>query len=181
MSVKILTAMLTSLDTFCQHPLTTLDSAEQGAVAVLDNNIPVLYALTPQRMAELLASERVSRQQHANVMLDNCLYSEALPPVKTVTAPAGKFPMYQGWQPDVDFLRQAAVWGVMLTSAVTSAELASFVTYWQAEGRVFHHVQWQQKLARSVQLSRTISVNQQKRDINHLPESDHAIPDGFRG
>lgn len=28
--------------------------------------------------------------------------------------------------------------------AVTTEELASFIAYWQAEGKVFHHVQWQQ-------------------------------------
>ena len=62
-----------------------------------------------------------------------------------------------GWQPDADFQRQAAIWGVALSEPVTPAELAAFVAYWQAEGRLFHHVQWQQKLARSVQMNRAAS------------------------
>ena len=53
--------------------------------------------------------------------------------------------MYAAWQPDADFQRQAALWGVALREPVTAEELASFVAYWQAEGKVFHHIQWQQK------------------------------------
>ncbi|MGO4611942.1 DnaT-like ssDNA-binding domain-containing protein, partial [Variovorax sp. 2RAF20] len=38
--------------------------------------------------------------------------------------------MYQGWQPDADFTRQAAIWGVSLGEPVTPSELAAFVAYW---------------------------------------------------
>ncbi|MCG7368398.1 primosomal protein DnaI, partial [Pantoea sp. ACRSH] len=93
----------------------------------------------------------------------------------------GKFAMYAGWQPDADFQRQAAIWGVALSEPVTPAELAAFVAYWQAEGRLFHHVQWQQKLARSVQMNRAASGGQPKRDITQISNTDYNIPDGFRG
>ncbi len=52
--------------------------------------------------------------------------------------------MYADWQPDADFQRMAALWGIALSQPVTPEELAAFVAYWQAEGKVFHHVQWQQ-------------------------------------
>lgn len=52
--------------------------------------------------------------------------------------------MYPAWQPDADFQRQAALWGVALREPVTAEELAAFIAYWQAEGKVFHHIQWQQ-------------------------------------
>lgn len=52
--------------------------------------------------------------------------------------------MYAGWQPDADFQRQAALWGIALAQPATPEELAAFTAYWQAEGKVFHHVQWQQ-------------------------------------
>ncbi|STU57412.1 primosomal protein I [Klebsiella pneumoniae subsp. ozaenae] len=55
-------------------------------------------------------------------------------------------------------------WGIALSQPVTPEELAAFVAYWQAEGKVFHHVQWQQKLARSVQISRASNGGQPKRD-----------------
>lgn len=181
MSVKILTSTIIGMDAFRHHPLEALASAEQGPVAVFDNNAPVLYAVTPDRLAELLAFEASARQARSDVTLEESLFDDELAHPDAIPVPAGKFPMYQGWQPDADFVRLAAIWGVALSSAVTPAELASFVSYWQAEGRVFHHVQWQQKLARSIQLSRAANGGQQKRDLNQLPEPDQSIPDGFRG
>ncbi|MCR9027451.1 primosomal protein DnaI, partial [Citrobacter amalonaticus] len=45
----------------------------------------------------------------------------------------------------------------------------------------FHHVQWQQKLARSVQIGRTSNGGLPKRDVNTISEPDKEIPKGFRG
>ena len=88
--------------------------------------------------------------------------------------------MYAGWQPDADFQRQAALWGIALAQPATPEELAAFTAYWQAEGKVFHHVQWQQKFARSLQINRASNNGQPKRDINAFSEPDKKIPDGFR-
>ncbi|WP_353798015.1 DnaT-like ssDNA-binding domain-containing protein [Enterobacter cloacae] len=94
----------------------------------------------------------------------------------------GKFQMHDNWNPDPQFIRRASQWGINLKAEITPFELADFITYWKAEGKSFHHDQWQQKLARSVQLSRTRPVaQQQRRDINDVPEPDKTIPDGFRG
>lgn len=80
--------------------------------------------------------------------------------------------MYAGWQPDADFQRQAALWGIALAQPATPEELAAFTAYWQAEGKVFHHVQWQQKFARSLQINRASNNGQPKRDINAFSEPD---------
>ncbi|MEI9868915.1 DnaT-like ssDNA-binding domain-containing protein [Enterobacter hormaechei] len=94
----------------------------------------------------------------------------------------GKFQMRDSWKPDPQFIQRAALWGITLKTDITPFELAEFITYWKAEGKAFHHDQWQQKLARSVQQSRTRPVaQQQRRDINDVPEPDKAIPQGFRG
>ncbi|ELO4293828.1 DnaT-like ssDNA-binding domain-containing protein [Escherichia coli] len=94
----------------------------------------------------------------------------------------GKFQMRDNWKPDPQFIQRAALWGITLKTDITPFELAEFITYWKAEGKAFHHDQWQQKLARSVQQSRARPVaQQQKRDINDVPEPDKAIPQGFRG
>lgn len=69
--------------------------------------------------------------------------------------------------------------GVNLKTDVTPFELADFITYWKAEGKAFHHDQWQQKLARSVQLSRTKPARTQQRDVNAVPEPDSEIPQDF--
>lgn len=94
----------------------------------------------------------------------------------------GKFQMHDNWKPDQQFTRRASQWGINLKAEITPFELADFITYWKAEGKAFHHDQWQQKLARSVQQSRARPVSQQqRRDINDVPEPDKAIPQGFRG
>lgn len=177
MSVKILSSTLAGLDSFCRDPLAALHQADNGTLAVLQDNAPAFYALTPQRLAALLALEAAARQP-SDVALDDTLFQ---PDSAALAIPAGKFAMYQGWQPDSDFQRQAAIWGVALSEPVTPAELATFVAYWQAEGRPFHHVQWQQKLARSLQIGRSSQSGTAKRDINTLSEPDNHIPPGFRG
>lgn len=94
----------------------------------------------------------------------------------------GKFQMRDNWKPDPQFIQRAALWGITLKTDITPFELAEFITYWKAEGKAFHHDQWQQKLARSVQQSRArLVAQQQRRDINDVPEPDKAIPQGFRG
>ncbi|WP_217549542.1 primosomal protein DnaT [Pantoea sp. GbtcB22] len=177
MSVKILSSTLVGLDGFCHDPLAVLQQADNGTLAVLHNNTPAFYALTPQRLAQLLALEAAAQQPN-DVTLDESLFQTESAPIAT---PVGKFAMYEGWQPDGDFQRQAAIWGVALSEPVTAAELATFVAYWQAEGRLFHHVQWQQKLARSVQMNRAANGGQPKRDLTQISNTDYDIPDGFRG
>ena len=177
MSVKILSSTLVGLDGFCQDPLTLLQQADNGVLAVLHNNAPAFYALTPQRLAQLLALEAAAQQPNDVTLDDSLFHSEAAP----VATPVGKFAMYPAWQPDKDFQRQAAIWGVALSEPVTAAELATFVAYWQAEGRLFHHVQWQQKLARSVQMNRAANGGQPKRDVTQVSNTNYDIPDGFRG
>ncbi|EPR9140274.1 DnaT-like ssDNA-binding domain-containing protein [Cronobacter sakazakii] len=93
----------------------------------------------------------------------------------------GKFAISPDWKPDPDFRKQAAIWGIPLTKEVTPQELASFIDFWQAEGKAFHHTQWQQKLARSVQQSRNRVNGRIGRDVNAIPEPEDEIPPGFRG
>ncbi|WP_017349329.1 primosomal protein DnaT [Pantoea sp. A4] len=177
MAVKILTSTLIGLDQFRQDPVAALQHAEQGTLAVLEQYAPVMYAITPERLAQLLALEAAAQQPN-DVMLDESLFSPESAPV---AIPAGKFAMYPQWQPDADFERQAAIWGIALSEPLTATELAGFTAYWQAEGRLFHHVQWQQKLARSVQMQRATQGGQPKRDITRITDPDRTTPDGFRG
>ncbi len=66
----------------------------------------------------------------------------------------GKFTMHNGWQPGADFQRMAATWGMRIAEPVTPEELQEFIGYWEPEGKAFHQAQWEQKLARSVLMSR---------------------------
>ncbi|EME5534129.1 DnaT-like ssDNA-binding domain-containing protein [Escherichia coli] len=66
----------------------------------------------------------------------------------------GKFVMHEQWQPSDDFLRKSSVQGIYLDSLPTAQELAEFRIYWMAEGKAYHQAQWEQKLARRLQISR---------------------------
>ncbi|MEO3740529.1 primosomal protein DnaT [Kosakonia sp. WA-90] len=179
MSSRILTSNVIGIDEFMRDHASVLARTEGGAIAVFVNNSPAFYAVTPQRLERLLALEAQLSRPASDIALDAQFYEE--PSAAPVNVPMGKFAMYAGWQPDADFQRLAALWGIALAQPVTPEELASFVAYWQAEGKVFHHVQWQQKLARSLQIGRASQSGAAKRDINTLSEPDSQIPPGFRG
>jgi len=177
MSVKILSQSIIGLEQFCQAPAKAIEHADQQTVAVFDNNQPIFYGLSPARLNQLLMAEAQLQNQNT-IALEADFFDE---PATVVKAPAGKFALYAGWQPDGDFLRQAALWGIALHEPVTVEELAAFIAYWQAEGRIFHQVQWQQKLARHLQVSRGAPNLTPKRDITQVAEPDYHIPNGFRG
>lgn len=179
MSSRILTSTVIGIDDFMRDHDGVLARTEGGAVAVFANNSPAFYAITPARLAELLALEARLARPASDITLDNQFYEE--PTAAPMNIPMGKFAMYAGWQPDADFQRLAALWGIALAQPVAPEELASFVAYWQAEGKVFHHVQWQQKLARSLQINRASQGGAAKRDINAISQPDSQIPPGFRG
>ncbi|MFE8049281.1 DnaT-like ssDNA-binding domain-containing protein [Brenneria goodwinii] len=67
--------------------------------------------------------------------------------------PIGKFAMHPDWRPSPDFQQRAAYWNRILDGpkpGYTETELVRFTTFWQAEGKALHHVQWEQKFADSV-------------------------------
>lgn len=179
MSSRILTTSIAGIDTFMRDPRGALSNAEGGTLAVFADNAPAFYAITPERLAQLLDTEaRLSRPVN-DVALDPQFFDENSNAPAAI--PMGKFALYDGWQPDADFPRQAALWGIALSQPVTPEELAAFIAWWQAEGKVFTHTQWQQKLARSVQINRASNGGQPKRNINTFSEPDKQIPNGFRG
>ncbi|MEN0615783.1 primosomal protein DnaT [Klebsiella indica] len=180
MSSRILTTDFSGLDDFMQDHATVLAKSASGVVAVFANNAPAFYALTPERLATLLELEARLSRPGSDIALDAQFFAEP-PQAEPCVVPMGKFPMYADWQPDADFQRLAALWGIALSQPVTPEELAAFIAYWQAEGKVFHHVQWQQKLARSVQIGRASNGGQPRRDVNAISEPDNHIPRGFRG
>lgn len=181
MSSRILTPDVIGIEAFHNDPQGALSRTENGVLAIFKDNVPAFYAVTPARLAVLMALEARLNAPQSDVALEAPLFNEPSSQNAGVPVPLGKFAMYPAWQPDRDFQRMAALWGVNLPQPVTDEELATFISYWQAEGKVFHHVQWQQKLARSVQISRAGNNGALRRDINSMPQPDNSIPDGFRG
>lgn len=116
--------------------------------------------------------------------VDNFSEPEKDPLPQVNDNPGGKFAMFEGWKPDDDFQRRAAVWGMTIRTQPEETEIAEFTTYWCSEQKFFTQMQWEQKLARSIVQRRskpTVAPQSRMRDITVMPEPDKAIPDGWRG
>ncbi|EOT1555127.1 DnaT-like ssDNA-binding domain-containing protein [Escherichia coli] len=83
---------------------------------------------------------------------NNAVMNNFVPPGRP--GQLGKFVMHEQWQPSDDFLRKSSLQGIYLDSLPTAQELAEFRIYWMAEGKAYHQAQWEQKLARRLQISR---------------------------
>lgn len=92
----------------------------------------------------------------------------------SASPPAGKFAMHPNWNVSPDFERHAALWGRAVPAGMNRQNwqpvLHSFIAYWQAEGKFFHQVQWEQKFA--TQLQRAAAENLKTRGNRHAePDS----------
>ncbi len=66
MSSRVLTPDVGGIDALVHDHQTVLAKAEGGVVAVFANNAPAFYAVTPARLAELLALEGTTPQAFCN-------------------------------------------------------------------------------------------------------------------
>ena len=57
MSSRILTTSIAGIDAFMRDPRGVLTHAEGGTLAVFADNAPAFYAVTPERLAQLLEIE----------------------------------------------------------------------------------------------------------------------------
>lgn len=102
MSSRVLTPDVVGIDALVHDHQTVLAKAEGGMVAVFANNAPAFYAVTPSRLAELLAlEEKLTRPEAMSLWTINSIRNRKLP----VAVPMGKFAMYPDWRPDADFTR----------------------------------------------------------------------------
>lgn len=97
MSSRILTSDVIGIDALLHDHHAVLAKSTGGAVAVFANNTPAFYAVTPARMAELLALEEKLSRPGSDVALDAQFYEE--PEAVPVAIPCGKFAMYPPGNP----------------------------------------------------------------------------------
>ncbi|WP_348769446.1 primosomal protein DnaT [Buchnera aphidicola] len=163
--MKILISKNISVDLFCKNPIQIIKKTKNGTLSISKNKKILFYVITPSVLKKIFDLEYNFEQENIN-QEEN---------IKK------KFAMHQQWTPDKDFIRKAALWGIILEEEVSKHELTAFITYWEAEGCFYYHVQWEQKLARNLQKVRSFnSINKQK-DITYIPSPDQKTPDGFRG
>ncbi|CAL4317885.1 Primosomal protein 1 [Buchnera aphidicola (Neophyllaphis podocarpi)] len=170
----------TDLKTFCKNPTKILNLAKEGIVEILKEKKTIIYVVSPKILDKLIF---IKNEFYKINKKNNEYITKKTDKIKINNKiNIGKFLMHNKWIPDEDFLKKAKIWGIALKKTATKNELALFISYWKAEKRFFHHIQWQQKLARSLQQSRNLNYSNNKiRDINKLPKPDQYIPEGFRG
>lgn len=111
--------------------------------------------------------------------VENFPESQASHPAEVVTAisPSGKFPMSSEWVPSPDFFGRAGTWGMMLNPTEFKPEyLTAFIDYWMSEGKVFNHVQWEQKFARHL-----VRIKNDRAQKSNKPALDFNNTDWING
>lgn len=97
-----------------------------------------------------------------------------------IDEPVGKFTMHELWRPAPDFERRVALMGIKIPDdGYENTDLVDFITYWKAEGKVFHNVQWEQKFGRH--LERKLQAQQQKTGEGKKPALDWNNTDWIDG
>ncbi|QFQ32771.1 primosomal protein DnaI [Buchnera aphidicola (Aphis fabae)] len=163
--MKILVSKNINLDLFCKNPLQIIKTTKNGTLSISKNKKILFYVITPSVLKKIFDLEY-------NFENKNTKQEEKI---------KQKFSMHSKWTPDKDFVRKAALWGIILEKEASKYELSAFISYWEAEGCFFYHVQWEQKLARSLQRVRSFNLLKKQKDITYIPVPDQKIPDGFRG
>ncbi|QCI16868.1 primosomal protein DnaT [Buchnera aphidicola (Aphis helianthi)] len=163
--MKILISKNISLDLFCKNPVQIIKTTKNGTLAISKNKKILFYVITPSVLTKIFNLENNFEQKD----------------IQQEEKIKQKFSMHSKWTPEKDFIRKAALWGIILEEDVSKHELAAFISYWQAERCFFYHVQWEQKLARSLQRTRSFNLIQKQKDITYIPVPDQKTPHGFRG
>ncbi|WP_214051043.1 DnaT-like ssDNA-binding domain-containing protein [Morganella morganii] len=126
--------------------------------------------------SETLGSQEQDQEQEHKTTLSGAREENFIPVPEAEGSPAGNWSDYPGkfvmtghWQPDQDFSRKAAQWGVILNEPYRPEELAEFITYWQAEGKAKHHAQWEMTFAKSIRQQR---MKQPKQSGGHTDDTE---------
>ncbi len=113
-----MTPDVVGIDALVHDHQTVLAKAEGGVVAVFANDARRFMSSRLHAWLNCWRWKKSWRVREAMSDLDDQLYQE--PQAAPVAVPMGKFAMYPDWQPDADFIRMAALWGVALREPVTT-------------------------------------------------------------
>lgn len=140
----------------------SFNKTKDGIITVIDNNYkPIMYIVSSNRLSTLLKAESkiIKKKNKIN-------YTK-------------KFKMHKSWNPGKNFTKLSSLWGIYLKNSVTQEELTAFISYWEIENKLLYHVQWQQKFARSLKISR--KKYSKNISTTKLVKNNQHIPYGFRG
>lgn len=130
------------------------DAARKRSVRKMSASKADKMTTREEKRREDLKDKPLSNARDKNLPADPP--QEQQPPFPMNGNNFGKFQMVEGWTPGPDFAKSAALWGRSIGNGYSQPELAEFVTYWIAEGKVFQQAQWEQKFAQSIVKRRAI-------------------------
>ncbi|CAL4042026.1 Primosomal protein 1 [Buchnera aphidicola (Anoecia corni)] len=183
MSINLIVSNIVTFELFCKSPKKYLCLGNESGIVEIKKNKPIMYVVSASLLNKLVSitykeyfSESV--RESKKILVD--FKKKKNLPVFTVEK---KFKMYDEWVPDDDFIKKSLIWGINLITPVTESELSFFISYWKVEGRYFYHIQWQQKLAQSLDYSRNKSFLLGKKETSMFEKESYLnneVPIGFR-
>jgi len=183
MSINLIVTNIVTFELFCKNPKKYLRLGNKSGIVEIKKNKPIMYVVSAKLLNKLVSitykeyfSESVIESKKLLIDFEK---KKSIP----FFAVEKKFKMYDEWVPDDNFLKKSLIWGIHLVTPVTESELSFFVSYWKVEGRYFYHIQWQQKLAKSLDYSRNKSFLSNKKEKNIFEKESYLsneVPIGFR-
>ncbi|QCI19164.1 DnaT-like ssDNA-binding domain-containing protein [Buchnera aphidicola] len=183
MSINLIVSNIVTFELFCKDPKKYLRLGNESGIVEIKKNKPIMYVVSASLLNKLVSityKEYFSESVRNSKKLLIDFEKKKSVPFFTVEK---KFKMYDEWVPDDNFIKKSLIWGINLITPVTESELSFFVSYWKAEGRYFYHIQWQQKLAQSLDYSRNKSFILEKKEKSIFEKESYLsneVPIGFR-
>ncbi|BGI51264.1 MAG: hypothetical protein BucCj_0200 [Buchnera aphidicola (Ceratovacuna japonica)] len=174
MSVKKSNILNVSIENFLKNPLKFLKKTKKKTILISKKNNSKVYILSKKLTKKKFNEIKKYKKNNCTNNFNKIMSIEELNKKNKIE---NKFSMHDNWKPDKNFIKRAAIWGIKIEKNVSKNELKSFIDYWKLEGRFLHDIQWQQKLAYSLNVTRSKKYIYNNKEIC---KKDNFIPDGFR-
>ncbi|WP_343189107.1 DnaT-like ssDNA-binding domain-containing protein [Buchnera aphidicola (Chaitoregma tattakana)] len=177
MNIKNMNTLNITIENFLKNPFKFLKQSKKKIILILKNDIPVTcitnFKFIKKNFEKLKKYEKKKRYDKFSKIIS----TEQLNNNYNTT---NKFAMHDNWHPDKNFIQKASIWGIKIKNNVSKSELKSFIDYWKAERRFLYHIQWQQKLAYSLKITRSSKHKMFQEEPNKIYKKNNFVPDGFR-
>ncbi|WP_343189965.1 DnaT-like ssDNA-binding domain-containing protein [Buchnera aphidicola] len=177
MEIKKLNLFKVTIENFLKEPSKYLKKTKKKTILILEKNAPKTYIINNYILKKIFKKIKIYKKKIDNDISKKIISIEKFNSKNKIQ---NKFAMYKNWNPDKNFIKKAAMWGIEIKKKVSRSELNLFIDYWKAEGRILHHIQWEQKLAYSLKITRASKHNKNISKSNKIYIKKNYIPDGFR-
>ncbi|WP_343154800.1 DnaT-like ssDNA-binding domain-containing protein [Buchnera aphidicola (Pseudoregma panicola)] len=176
MNIKKLNTLNITIENFLKNPLKFLEKSKKKIILISKNNNSMVYIFNKKKITKIFNKIKKYKKKNCKNNFNKIMSIEKFNLKNKIEK---KFSMHDNWKPGKNFIKKASIWGIKIIKNVSKSELKSFIDYWKAEGRFLHNIQWQQKLAYSLQVTRSIKSKKYIHN-NKICKKNNFIPDGFR-